>query len=131
MSINHNKEVVRTFLKGVEERDRPTLERLLRDDGDYWIIGTMPLSGKKSKDEFLSNIGDLWKMVDGPVAMEIHDLTAEEDRVSMMGTGRMKLVDGRPYENTYHVMARVVDGRITGWREYFDTLMVWDLMAKA
>jgi ketosteroid isomerase-like protein len=57
----------------------------------------------------------------GPPVIKITAVTAEEDRVAVEAEGRAELEDGRLYENTYHFLFYLRDGRIREAREHNNT----------
>jgi ketosteroid isomerase-like protein len=60
---------------------------------------------------------------DAGLSVELKTLTAEEDRVAAELVIRGKsAADGGDYENWYHFLFRIEDGRITNIREHLDSL---------
>jgi ketosteroid isomerase-like protein len=91
--------------------------------------------------------GDYTSSMSGPehaadeAAVPIHDdkyrmrldvlgLTAEEDRVAMEAESHVLNPNGRLYNNFYHYLFRVRDGQITLFKEYQDTLHLFDYTAE-
>jgi ketosteroid isomerase-like protein len=65
------------------------------------------------------------------IKMEVLGLTAEEDRVAMEAESHvLNPVNGRLYNNLYHYLFRVKDGQITLFKEYQDTLHLFDYTAE-
>ena len=58
-------------------------------------------------------------------------LTAEDDRVSMEATSYGKMKNGKLYQNIYHFMHIVRDGKIHTVREYMDTEHVTEVFGDA
>ena len=52
--------------------------------------------------------------------MSIDHVTAEEDRVAVEAHSRFEMADGRLFENTYHFLFVVAQGKIVSVREHFD-----------
>lgn len=64
------------------------------------------------------------------IHIDILGLTAEEDRVAMEATSWLKnRKTGRTYNNFYHHLFRLRDGKIVLFKEYQDTLHLYDLVA--
>ena len=129
MTVEANKTIVRNFIDAACRRDLSAMGDLLLEGGDYWVAGQSPLAGVKTKDEFLGQSAQLFSITEAGATLEIGMLTAEADRVSVTLRARMTLKDGRPYNNRYHILATLRDGRIAGWEEYFDTGLVDHLVS--
>jgi ketosteroid isomerase-like protein len=61
---------------------------------------------------------------------KVHGLTAEEDRVAMEAESWQPNPNGRLYNQLYHYLFRVKDDQIVLYKEYQDTLHLFDYMAK-
>jgi ketosteroid isomerase-like protein len=65
------------------------------------------------------------------IKFRIHGLTAEEDRVAMECESHvLNPTNGRTYNNFYHYLFRVKDGQISLYKEYQDTLHLFDYTAE-
>ena len=53
--------------------------------------------------------------------MKVHSLIAEGDKVALEVESHGELRNGRVYENQYHALITVRDGRIAEVKEYMDT----------
>lgn len=63
--------------------------------------------------------------------MDVLGMTAEDDRVAMEAKSHMiHPVTGRYYRNLYHFLFRVRDGKLTLFKEYQDTLHIYDFLAE-
>ncbi|TAK98828.1 MAG: nuclear transport factor 2 family protein [Rhodospirillaceae bacterium] len=63
--------------------------------------------------------------------VDVLGLTAEEDRIAMEAESHvLNPTNGRLYNNFYHYLFRVRDGKITLFKEYQDTLHLFDYMAE-
>ena len=102
----------------------------------WWVAGTTALSGTYSKSE-------LGKLLDRIVPMapkglrvtptlltaEGKFLTAESDRVSVEAVSYAEFTNGRTYQNIYHFMMIIRDGKFLAVRVYLDTEHVTDTFA--
>jgi ketosteroid isomerase-like protein len=62
--------------------------------------------------------------------MDIHGLTAEEDRVAMEAESHVaNSQNGRVYNNFYHYLFRIRDGKLSLFKEYQDTLHLFDYVS--
>jgi ketosteroid isomerase-like protein len=63
--------------------------------------------------------------------LDILGMTAEEDRVAMEGESNiLNPTNGRTYNNFYHYLFRVKDGQLILYKEYQDTLHLFDYQAE-
>ena len=67
----------------------------------------------------------------GHMQVTILSMTAEEDRVAVeaSSTGIANPANGKRYGNFYHLLMRMKDGQVVLYKEYQDTLHVYDYMA--
>lgn len=128
MSKPPTKTVALEFLTALKDRDIERLEALLAEDYDYWLIGDLPYSGSLNKTKFLELVNSLCRLMEGPLTIDVDDITAEEDRVSITAKGNMVAVNGSPYINHYHFLFTIKDGKILKLREYLDAQKVKDLL---
>ena len=59
--------------------------------------------------------------VDGGIQFTVHSLTAEDDRVAAEVESYAPLVNGKVYNNHYHMLFVIRDGKIAIVKEYADT----------
>jgi uncharacterized protein len=59
--------------------------------------------------------------VDGGIEFTVHSLTAEADRVAAEVESYAPLVNGKVYNNHYHMLFEIRDGKIVIVKEYADT----------
>ena len=127
MSIEANKAVVRRYFKAIEEADYDTIETLLADQVRFWLPPSVPDGVEfAGRHEVMRNIVEsIAGLYDTRVGLhpEILHLTAEDDRVAaeLVIRGRSK-ASGRDYENHYHFLFVIRDGRIAEFHEHLDTL---------
>ena len=119
-----NKEVVRRWIEAVNENNTELFLATMADDVHYQIMGNTLLSGTYSR-EFLRNTANLlYNNTKGGIKMEIVTMTAEADRVAVEFRGTAQMVTGVRYDNEYHSMFRVRDGKVFFIKEYMDTELV-------
>ena len=121
MSTTENKQAVRKVMDAMSNRDIQALADLTTDDLVYKIMGTATISGERDKAGFIEVASGLAGLLDGDIAFENVVLTAEDDRVAAAFDGRGRLIDGRSYENTYHTLFFLRNGKVCELRELFDT----------
>jgi uncharacterized protein len=119
-----NKQVMRDFLKALGSGDAAAMEKLLTDDVKAVCTGTCVMSGTRSRAEILGALAMLSSVTQKGIEFKILNLTAEADRVSCEFEGCSTLANGTPYNNQYHFLVFLRDGRICLIKEYMDTKLV-------
>ena len=116
-----NKQVVRDFLSALGRGDVEGIAATLALEVEAVATGTSFMSGTRDRETILSTAGTLGLITKNGIDFEILSMTAEEDRVAAESKGRSTLVNGTPYNNEYHMLFRLKDGKIFQIREYFCT----------
>jgi ketosteroid isomerase-like protein len=122
--MSDNKQIVREFIKALGEGDVAHLGTLLTQDVAAVCTGTSVLSGTRSYSEVCSAAGMLKSVAPQGIDFQILHLTAEADRVAAEVAGKATLINGTPYNNQYHFLFFLRDGRIFKITEYMDTKLV-------
>ncbi len=131
MGIAENKQVVSGFIDALSSGNLTALDAALAEDATWWLPGSLPVSGthrgKKGIFEgFLAKAGPLFQP--GSLAIEVRNTIAEGDCVAVEWIARGKTVKGKSYENYYHIMFEVKNGKVQTVREYVDTLYAKDVL---
>lgn len=126
MGTTENKQVVRSYFDAVHRGDMATITALLDDDVVFWVPPSLPdgveFRGKAMVLKLFTESVGLYDAGAG-LSVQIHNLTADEDRVAAELVIRGKAAaGGGDYENWYHFLFRIADGRITQIREHLDSL---------
>jgi ketosteroid isomerase-like protein len=129
--LEANKNLTREFLAGLGRADATRVGAVLHPDCRAIATGTCALSGERDRDGVLDTVAMLGQTTQDGIAFLIVSLTAEEDRVSVEVDGRSTLSNGLPYNNQYHFLFRIRDGRIIELKEYFCTKLVEEVLLPA
>jgi ketosteroid isomerase-like protein len=122
-----NRAVALGMLDCMNEQDYERLwSEYLTDESTWTLIakGTEPMRGRGIAD-FFAGGGSIF--TEGGPVIEITGVTAEGERVAIEGAGRGPLRNGRQYDNRYHFLVEVRDGRVRSVREYMDSAHVADV----
>jgi ketosteroid isomerase-like protein len=126
--IQKNKDICRQFYRHVCARQFPEAMALIAPDAEWWIQGSLPVSGMHSGKQA---VVELFRTLEGGLAedfrMDIKTITAEEDRVGLEIAGDAMLKDGQHYRNTYHILMWIENGLIKKCNEYVDTLYTYGI----
>ena len=86
--------------------------------------GTCVLSGTRGYSDICSAARMLKSVAPEGIEFDVLYLTAEADRVAAEIAGKATLINGTPYNNQYHFLFFLHDGRIYKIKEYMDTKLV-------
>ena len=125
MSIEENKHIVRKFLAKFAERDIEGLIDMLTDDVVWWISGKpelLPQAGNKNKAQISAVFRGLGSKIPGGMEMRLKSLISEGDTVAAEVESYGEVDNGRIYNNDYHFLFKIRDGKIALAKEYMDSL---------
>jgi ketosteroid isomerase-like protein len=122
MGAEENKKVVLGFIEALTAGNLPAISNALADSATWWVAGSFPLSGTKTKAQFCELISGVGASTEGGLRITPKGVTAEGDRVAVEAESYAKLKNGRVYNNLYHFLFVVRDGKIQQVKEYLDTM---------
>lgn len=124
MSIEENKRLARQFIDHFTNNDIAGALDQMSDDATWWIAGKpdqLPAAGLYSKEEIARLLRNMVSQLPNGLKMTVKSLVAEQDKVSMEAESYGELRNGRVYNQQYHFLLTVREGKITGVKEYLDT----------
>lgn len=115
--------VVEEFLKTFSTGDVPQILASMTEDATWWVAGTMEgISGTYTREQFGELAGGIGAGTkESRIQLTPHAWTVDGDRVAVATESYAELTDGRVYNNLYHFLFVVRDGRIHRVKEYLDT----------
>lgn len=122
-SVETNKATVKSFLAVFSTGDVAGILDGLEDDATWWVSGRLQgLSGTYTK----ADLGPLLKgatalYTTGALRITPLEMIAEGNRVAVEAESYAELTDGRIYNNLYHFVFEIRNGRIARVKEYMDT----------
>jgi ketosteroid isomerase-like protein len=150
--LEANKDVARQFVTAWNTRDLATIDALLADDF-VWHVAVAgenetelrPFQSNTLRGQRLPILGlrtgkrealDFFKVLFDAGADERHhfrlrmvSVMAEGDRVAFEAEGDLiNPANGRHYQNIYFILLRIRDGKIVLYKEYQDTLHIYDVV---
>lgn len=117
-----NKQTVKHFLEVFSSGDVAATMALMADTGTWWVAGTMPISGTYDKAAFTKLLSGVGESCKGPIKITPKAFTAEGERVAVEAESLAHTNNGRTYNNLYHFLFVVRDGKIASVKEYLDTM---------
>lgn len=128
MSIEQNKQVARTFFDCFSAGDITGALDMMTDDATWWIAGKpeqLAAAGDHSKEQMARLFDNMIGQLPNGLKMTVKSLIAEDDRVALEVESNGELRNGRVYNQEYHFVITMRDGKISGVREYLDTQHVF------
>ena len=120
--------IAREFLEVFSTGDVTRIGAHLHDEARWWVSGTIPgISADYSKPQML----DLLRQVvtvykQGALSIVPSSMICEGNRVAVEAESYAELHNGRVYNNLYHFVFEIEDGKIKVIKEYMDTQHVID-----
>ncbi len=129
MDAKQNKAIVKSFLRALARGDRESAREAVAEDATWRYPASLGGPGiHRGRDAifdvYFGTDEKLFETGTRHYDFEVTSAIAEDDRVAIEMRHRGRTRDGRPYETDYHVLYRLVDGRIQEVHEYFDSLYV-------
>ncbi|WP_105034162.1 nuclear transport factor 2 family protein [Cryobacterium aureum] len=102
---------------------------LLHPDATYWVSGGIEgMSGTYTKaafGELLTGVTSVYTL--GALAMTPTSAIAQGDKVAVEAESFAELNNGRVYQNSYHFLFEMSEGKILRVKEYMDTKHAYDI----
>lgn len=113
---------VEHFMEVFSSGDAQATTNLMTDDATWWVAGTTGLSGTYDRQAFTRLLGSVNETCTGPIKLTPLAWTIDGDRVAVETESLTHTRSGRKYNNQYHFLFRLRDGKVAGVREYLDTM---------
>lgn len=131
MQLEKNKQIATEFFVRFSANDIAGALDTLADDATWWLPGKpghVPVAGTLSKEQIAQVFYRMAAQLTNGLTMTVKSLIAEDDRVALEVESYGELTNGRIYNQEYHTLMTVRDGKISTIREYLDTqhvLTIW------
>ena len=118
-----NKQLITNFMEDFSTGNVEKILSYMTDSAKWWVAGTIEgISGEKDMKDFremLTGLSQLTKA--GAIRLTPHAWTAEGNRVAVETESYSELKNGRVYNNLYHFVFEIKDGKIQKVKEFLDT----------
>ena len=129
--LKANKQIVRDFFAALSRADRTAIDGFYADDATLWTAGTLPFSGSSNKQQALAGMDAIMSVFPEGITFTIKAMTAEGNRVAIEAESLGKHISGKAYNNQYHFLMTIEDGRVVALKEYLDTMHANDVLVGA
>ena len=127
-TIEDNKAFVRDFFDALNTGDAGRIVGAYAEDGCVETMGNTLISGVSCRDDIAASVAAIYDVFPGGLRFTITDMTAEGDRVAVEAFSEGEHVSGQTYNNQYHFLFELADGKLKRLREYMDTELVTDVL---
>lgn len=122
------RKVVSSFFENVSAGKIDQAFALVADDVTWWVPEELPFSGTKNKREYMAIVNRIQSGFPTGFQLEVKDMTVEGDKVAAEVESHGTHVNGKTYNNKYHFLILVKDGKFKSVKEYMNTLHLAKLM---
>ena len=120
MSVEENKKIALAYFAERSAGDQRAFDRL-SDSATWMIMAKGAMGGIRTKAELMQGLREISARWEAPVKLTVTGITAEADRVAIEVEGYAKLKNGgKVYQNLYHFLFIIRDGKIQVGKEYCD-----------
>ena len=125
MSESRNVALLKEYLGALQASDGDKMASMLHPDLRYWVSPGSAFSGNHDKPSLLALLPAIFDAQSGPTVLTYREVTAQDDRISVVADGTMPLKSGGSYDQTYHWLFKFRDDKVVEILEYIDILEVW------
>lgn len=125
---SNNKKVVEQFFNHVTAGKVDDAFELVSDDVSWWVPGDLPFSGTKTKADYMVIVNQITNGFPNGFELKVKSMISEGDKVAAEVVSDGNHVNGKKYNNHYHFLVRIQDGKFIEVKEYMDTLHLHQLI---
>ena len=115
-----NKEIAIKFFEALSSGSATYLD-FYNEDSIIWTAGDNDIGGTRNKKEIIDFAEGILAAFPTGIIFNITGITAENERVAVEVSGEAVHASGKPYNNKYHFLLTIKDGKILELKEYMDT----------
>jgi len=130
MSDDANRKAVWEFVHCMKEKDSRRLAEIFTEDFQWVVPARSPtldeLKTPRNKEVTLTRMKAYFDSMAAPIEFEPFGWTVDGDRLAVEFEGRINWDNGKEYNNLYHFLFEMRDGKIRRMTEYCDLLYAWE-----
>lgn len=119
-----NKKLVTDFIEAMRVSDVEKLQSMITENFSWWINGKveyLQTAGEHDKDFFISFFGGGSELFPEGAEFKVTGMVAESNKVAVEASMAAKTAMGSLYQNDYHFLFTIENGKIVRMKEYMDT----------
>ena len=117
---DQNKKITKEFFEALSNGSDKYLD-FYTDESIIWTAGDNAMGGSRTKEEVVGFAQNILSAFPTGITFNIKGMTAEDERVAVEINGEAMHASGATYNNQYHFLLRIKDGKILELKEYMDT----------
>jgi len=117
---DENKKIAKKFFEALSTGSDKYLD-FYTDDSVIWTAGDNAIGGTRTKKEIINFAQNILAAFPSGITFKITSMTAEKEKVAVEVSGEAIHASGQTYNNQYHFLLRIQDGKILELKEYMDT----------
>jgi len=129
LHLEENKQIARDFFAALNRADSAAIAQMYADDAVLWTAGSLPFSGTFNKTQAVQRTRAVLSAFPEGLTLTIKGLTAEDERVAIEAESHGRHVSGKLYNNQYHFLMIIRDGKVAAFKEYMDTMHAKEVLA--
>ena len=120
MTAEQNKQIVKNWFAAVNRGDEDAILDMTTEDFLFETKARAPewLLYQWKRDEFAHVPSTMSRLLTAPIQLAIVDMIAEDDRVAVEAETDSMMLNGKRYNNAYHFVFKLRDGKFYEVREY-------------
>ena len=119
-TTKENKEIAIKFFEALSSGSETYLD-FYNDDSIIWTAGNNTIGGTRTKKEIIDFAQGILAAFPTGITFNITGMTAENERVAVEVSGEAMHASGEAYNNKYHFLLTIKNGKIIELKEYMDT----------
>ncbi|MFA5632613.1 MAG: nuclear transport factor 2 family protein [Porticoccaceae bacterium] len=127
-STQNNKSLVERYLRALGSLDGDKARLFMHEDYSCRIISAAVKPDTYDAAGFCRFIEGFKAILATPIEFTVVEMTAEEDRVSTVANGFSTTIDGTFYNNNYHFLNHIRDGKVIRHLEFMDSYLGADTL---
>jgi uncharacterized protein len=132
MSIEQNKRVIAGYFERVNRGDQEAILECLTEDFVFQGMGRHPdwVRYRWDRERFADAPREMSTRMKRPIQLKLLGMIAEGDRVAVQAESYCEMHNGKLYDNAYHFIFTLRDGKIAEALEYCCTYTVVDVFGE-
>lgn len=122
------KQLVNIFFEELTKGNVEKAFGLVDENVSWWIPGTLPFSGTRTKAQYMQVVEAIKKGFPGGFSLTVVSSIAEGNKVATEVESMGEHTSGKKYNNRYHFLIEVSHDKIISVKEYMDTLHLYQLL---
>lgn len=127
--VEANKQLVARFFEAMSSGDVGFMVDAYDDAGTVQTMGNTLISGVYDKEQIRGFADGIYEAFPEGLSFTVIGVTAEGERVAVEAESRGKHASGRDYNNFYHFLFTIRNGKIVSLKEYLDTELATEVLA--